>query len=88
MMDSISSPINPAFLKLFLVFIPMSGIVDLATHLLQWSIKSYPPFLFPVEKNITHNVCIECQMAKSHYLPFKSSTFVSSKPLDLIFTDV
>ena len=43
---------------------------------------------FPVEKNKTHHVCPECQMAKSHALPFKTSTYVSSNPLDLIFTDV
>jgi histone deacetylase 1/2 len=43
---------------------------------------------FPVEKNKTHNVCPECQMAKSHDLPFKNSTSISLHPLDLIFTDV
>jgi hypothetical protein len=43
---------------------------------------------FPVEKNKTHSACHGCQMAKTHDLPFRSSTFVSSKPLDLIFTDV
>jgi histone deacetylase 1/2 len=43
---------------------------------------------FPVEKNKTHNVCPECQMAKIRDLPFKTSTFVSLNPLDLIFIDV
>ena len=43
---------------------------------------------FPVEKNKTHNMCPECQMAKNHDLPFKNSTSISLHPLDLIFTDV
>jgi histone deacetylase 1/2 len=43
---------------------------------------------FPVEKNKTSHVCPECQMAKSHSLPFKKSNSVSLHPLDLIFTDV
>ncbi|KAL3819930.1 hypothetical protein ACJIZ3_005835 [Penstemon smallii] len=50
--------------------------------------KVLSTFNFPVEKNKLHTVCPDCQMAKSHNLPFKLSTFVSSKPLDLIFTDV
>jgi hypothetical protein len=29
-----------------------------------------------------------CQQAKSHQLPYQVSTSVSSKPLDLIFSDV
>jgi histone deacetylase 1/2 len=43
---------------------------------------------FPLEKNKTHNMCPECQMAKRHDLPFKTSTSISLHPLDLIFTDV
>jgi hypothetical protein len=43
---------------------------------------------FPVENNKTSHVCPECQMAKSHTLPFKTSNSVSLNPLDLIFTDV
>ncbi|KAA8531224.1 hypothetical protein F0562_005862 [Nyssa sinensis] len=39
-----------------------------------------------VKSNKQHSVCPECQMAKSHDLPFKSSSHVSSYPLDLIFT--
>lgn len=50
--------------------------------------KVLSTIVFPVEKNKTHNVCLECQMEKSHDLPFRSSNFVSSEPLDLIFTDV
>jgi hypothetical protein len=34
MMNSINSPIIPVFLKPFLVFVPISGIVDLAMPLL------------------------------------------------------
>jgi hypothetical protein len=33
-------------------------------------------------------VCPDCQLAKSHALPFTNSTYVSKSPLDLIFTDV
>lgn len=33
-------------------------------------------------------MCLDCQMAKSHALLFKTSLHVSNKPLVLIFTDV
>lgn len=33
-------------------------------------------------------VCPNCQMAKSHNLPFYNSTFNSSRPLYLIYSDV
>lgn len=33
-------------------------------------------------------MCKDCQMAKSHALPFHLSSSVSEQPLDLIFTDV
>ena len=42
----------------------------------------------PVDKSPVHSVCHDCQLAKSHDLPFKNSTCVSKTPLDLIFTDV
>jgi len=42
----------------------------------------------PVDKIKRHYVCPDCQLAKSHALPFTNSTYVSKSPLDLIFTDV
>ena len=42
----------------------------------------------PVDKIRTQFMCPDCQLAKSHALPFKNSTFVSNSPLDLIFTDI
>jgi len=42
----------------------------------------------PVDKIKRHSVCPDCQLAKSHALPFTNSTYVSKSPLDLIFTDV
>ena len=42
----------------------------------------------PVDKTNMHHVCSDCQLAKCHALPFKTSNYVSQTPLDLIFTDV
>lgn len=45
-------------------------------------------FHLPLSFNKRDLVCSECQMAKSHNFPFVASTSKSSKPLDLIFTNV
>ncbi|GAA0150585.1 hypothetical protein LIER_09500 [Lithospermum erythrorhizon] len=42
----------------------------------------------PVSKSSASVVCTLCQMGKSHKLPFQESTYVSTGPLDLVFTDV
>ncbi|KAA8522693.1 hypothetical protein F0562_009145 [Nyssa sinensis] len=42
----------------------------------------------PAASTKQNSVCSDCQMAKSHALPFQLSSNVSSHPLDLIFTDV
>lgn len=41
-----------------------------------------------VDKNKIQYACLDCQMAQSHALLFKTSLHVSNKPLVLIFTDV
>uniref|UniRef100_A0A6N2M8Q2 Integrase catalytic domain-containing protein n=1 Tax=Salix viminalis TaxID=40686 RepID=A0A6N2M8Q2_SALVM len=41
-----------------------------------------------VDKIKTITVCHDCQLAKSHALPFNNSTYVSKTPLELIFIDV
>jgi histone deacetylase 1/2 len=41
-----------------------------------------------VYKIKSHFVCLDCQLAKSHALPFTNSTYVLKSPLDLIFTNV
>jgi hypothetical protein len=43
------------------------------------------PFLVESNKG---SVCDACQQAKSHQLPYPVSTSASSKPLELIFSDV
>lgn len=42
---------------------------------------------FPVKNNAC-SVCPECQLAKSHTLPFKSLHVSVSKPLELLYSDV
>ena len=42
---------------------------------------------FVGERNI-ETICDSCQCAKSHQLPYPISTSVSTKPLQLIFSDV
>jgi len=80
MMDSINSPINPAFLKLFSCVRSYEWHRRLghASALVVNQVLFTLPF--PVEKNKTHNVCPKCQMKKSHDLLFKTSTFVSLNP--------
>jgi len=45
-------------------------------------------FGLPFQSNKALGVCSSCQAAKSHSLPFNSSTYVSHYPLDLVFSDV
>lgn len=42
----------------------------------------------PVGSNNRQHVCLECEMAKSHNLPFYASTHFVSKPLELIYSDI
>ena len=42
---------------------------------------------FVGERNV-ETICDSCQCAKSHQLPYPISTSVSTKPLQLIFSDV
>lgn len=37
---------------------------------------------------LNHFSCISCNINKSHKLPFKTNSLVSSRPLELIYTDV
>lgn len=39
-------------------------------------------------KNNSFSICSHCQLAKSHYLPFKLIHVSVSKPLELIYSDV
>ena len=39
-------------------------------------------------KATTVSPCASCECSKSHKLPFKRSTLISSRPLELIYTDV
>ena len=39
-------------------------------------------------KTSTVSLCICCECSKAHKLPFKRSTLISSRPLELIYTDV
>ncbi|KAJ0962959.1 hypothetical protein J5N97_028081 [Dioscorea zingiberensis] len=41
---------------------------------------------FSVDKTV--HVCDACQQAKSHQLPYSTSTHMSSSPLELVFSDV
>ncbi|KAF5451638.1 hypothetical protein F2P56_026728, partial [Juglans regia] len=41
-----------------------------------------------VEVNKRHSVCPDCEMAKSHNLPFANSVNHATRPLELIFSDV
>ncbi|GAA0164420.1 hypothetical protein LIER_39779 [Lithospermum erythrorhizon] len=41
-----------------------------------------------VSKSSSNVVCSSCQMAKSHKLPFSESKFVSTAPLELVFSDI
>ena len=41
-----------------------------------------------VDEHDRETICDACQKAKSHQLPYPVSTSVSSKPLELIFSDV
>jgi hypothetical protein len=41
-------------------------------------------FGLPFQFNKASGVCSSCQAAKSHSLPFNSSTYVPRYPLDLI----
>ena len=43
------------------------------------------PFISDFNENL---VCDACQMGKSHQLPYPKSTSVSSRPLELVFSDV
>uniref|UniRef100_A0A8R7UZN3 GAG-pre-integrase domain-containing protein n=1 Tax=Triticum urartu TaxID=4572 RepID=A0A8R7UZN3_TRIUA len=42
----------------------------------------------PFSSKNNESVCDACQKAKSHQLPYPSSTSVPSAPLELIFSDV
>jgi hypothetical protein len=50
--------------------------------------KIISKFELPVSNKIRPSVCSDCQMAKSHSLPFPLSASQSHGPLDLIFSDV
>lgn len=39
----------------------------------------------PVVMQNRHIVCLDCQLAKSHNLPFSKSSFTASKPLELLY---
>ncbi|GAA0171887.1 hypothetical protein LIER_25821 [Lithospermum erythrorhizon] len=41
-----------------------------------------------VSRSKVQPICPHCQMSKSHKLPFKDSSFVSSASLELVFSDV
>jgi transposase InsO family protein len=43
------------------------------------------PFIRDLNKNV---VCDACQQGKSHQLPYPRSTSVSTRPLNLVFSDV
>ena len=48
-------------------------------------VKNKLPFVGELSNE---TVCDSCQKGKSHQLPYPVSTSVSSKPLELIFSDV
>ena len=45
-------------------------------------------FQLPISANKTLAMCPACSQAKSHQLPFNSSTFVAYRPSELLFSDV
>ena len=45
-------------------------------------------FQLPISINKNLVMCSACSQAKSHQLSFSSSTFVASRPLELLFSDV
>ena len=47
--------------------------------------KNKLPF---VREHNVETICDSCQKAKSHQLPYSISTSISTKPLQLIFSDV
>ena len=42
----------------------------------------------PCQKSHSESVCDACQKAKSHQLPYSRSTSVSTRPLELVYSDV
>jgi len=52
------------------------------------SVLSRHKLSFSSESNNSGVICYACQMAKSHQLPYPKSNSVSSKPFELVFTDV
>lgn len=69
-------------------FSPSSGILTLATRLLQHLNLSSPTMVFLKMEHLTPLFIGSCQLGKSKKLPFSALTTISTKPLQLVCTDV